>query len=165
MVWSNPYPYIVLYSPPTIRLMDYTKALHHQCPLFKLRCGGSSSGSTSGRTTDREVPSLIPAGCWPFYFSFFRSLTQWCFLHQIPHVGATLLLFNYPGKNGGLAVLLDPMQALYALKEQKKLSCDSFNIKTVTCTLLTNQARKAESSLSIFHSQCNNNANEQVSGK
>ena len=49
------------------------------------------------RTTDREVLSLIPAGSWAFFFSFLAiSLNQWWVLNQVPHGGATLLIFNFP---------------------------------------------------------------------
>ena len=45
-------------------------------------------------TTDREVPSMIPAGTWVLLFSV--SLNQWCILNQVPLEGATLLVFNFP---------------------------------------------------------------------
>ena len=57
------------------------------------------------QTTDRKVASSIPAaaGSWAFtlvylYLFSILSFYQWCVLNQVPHGGATLLVFNFPRK-------------------------------------------------------------------
>ena len=60
------------------------------------------------QTTDREVLSLIPSRNWAFSSSLlfsFLSLNQWCFLKKVSLGGATLMVFNFPTKNGGLTFL------------------------------------------------------------
>ena len=43
-----------------------------------------------------------------FFPYTFLSLNQWCALNQVPHGGATLLIFQISlEKNGGLAVQLE----------------------------------------------------------
>ena len=57
------------------------------------------------RTTDREVLGLIPTGSW----AFFSILSyQQCVLNQVPHGGATLLIFLF---KKCLAVQLEAKQA------------------------------------------------------
>ena len=57
--------------------------------------------------------SLILAGSWGFSIFSFLSLNQWCVLNQVPCGGATLLIFNFPIKNEGLAVQLEAKQAFF----------------------------------------------------
>ena len=67
------------------------------------------------RTTDQEVLGSIPTGSWAFFSSllFPISLNQWFILNQVPHGGATLLIFKISQvKNGGLAVQLEVKQAI-----------------------------------------------------
>ena len=56
---------------------------------YLLSLGSSCSTAIEHMLHDREVMGSNPVGCWVF-----SSLPyQWCILNQVPHGGATLLIF------------------------------------------------------------------------
>ena len=65
---------------------------------------------------DREVPGLITAGSWAF-FLFYLSYQKGV-LNQVPHGGATLLIFLYNVKC--LAVQLEAKQGQSHSLSKKK---------------------------------------------
>ena len=58
---------------------------------FPLLLGSGCGTSVEHTPRDRVVVGSNPAGCWAFFFS---SLSyQECVLNQVPHGGATLLIY------------------------------------------------------------------------
>ena len=71
-------------------------------------------GGGIGNTSDYRLRSLKFDSHWiaGLFLLSFLSLSQWCVLNQVPRGDATPLVFKtFQGKNGGLAVQLEAMQA------------------------------------------------------
>ena len=76
---------------------------HSEVGSAKIQTQGCDGRSmVAHQTTVQEVQSSIPTRSWAF-FLFFSSLSYLSHI-PIPRGGATLLIFNLPTKNEGLAM-------------------------------------------------------------